>query len=81
MNFHRLEEQSLVPCPCYTNCIIKDKISSFTLAIIARVMWRPDTIVQFVTYVLNYFEKNRFLTFNAYYNTNFIIGFRFMCEL
>jgi len=54
MNFHRLEEQSSVPCPCYMNCIIKAKISLFIPATTAKVMWRPDTIVQFVMYVLDY---------------------------
>lgn len=54
-NFHHLEERNSVPCLCYTNCIIKAKISSFTLAITAKVTWRPDTIVQFVTYVLDDF--------------------------
>lgn len=69
-NFHHLEERSLVPCLCCTNYIIKAKTSSFILVITAKVMWRPDTIVQFVTYVSEIiFERKTafafFYTFNA----------------
>lgn len=70
-NFHRLEERSSVPCPCCTNCIIKAKTSSFTLVITARVTWRPDTIVQFVTYVLDYLADifASFHNFHVYCNS------------
>lgn len=47
------------------NYTIKAKTNLFILAITAKAMWRPDTIVQFVTYVLDLFEKAFFLSFQS----------------